>query len=296
MNGLDQTSRANGTHSRSLSDLSATALTSNSGRPYAIEAHVTNESLEGVCRSLSPTCGDRVLAICGIGCVPFALAEYGCKVIAVDADQTQLTVAEQLRGKLLEGDYKAFLDVGLPIIDADVNRRSAYFATGCRPLKPIDDPQNQLLESKLRDLGASDAELYLNGPSDVDFGQCERLNTIRRNLKNVEFRCCNILDALRGEHYSIVYLSNVMGFNDAQHQATFLIPLVSYLRSSLSRGGLWYSTTGAIAEQAVSTELSLTAGLPKWCETDPNRSALARHHEKFPLNCNGWEPNVFRCV
>ena len=70
---------------------------------FKIQGEVTNESIDAVLAGLNPNKEDRILSVCGTGCIPLALLAYAGSVDAVDINQKQLDyVQKQL--ELLNSD------------------------------------------------------------------------------------------------------------------------------------------------------------------------------------------------
>jgi len=79
--------------------------------PKGVDFITTNESLESIVNALEPTAEDTVLAICGCGDQPFALAQTGARVHAVDYKKEQIAYAKR-RARLAElGRHVDFLSV-----------------------------------------------------------------------------------------------------------------------------------------------------------------------------------------
>ena len=53
---------------------------------FIVDGPVTNESLDAIMVGLQPRNNEQILAVCGAGCVPFALVSSGAYVDAVDID------------------------------------------------------------------------------------------------------------------------------------------------------------------------------------------------------------------
>lgn len=79
--------------------------------PKGLSFVTTNESLEAIIDALEPTEEDIILAICGCGDQPFALAQTGARVHAVDYKKEQITYAKR-RARLVKlGRHVDFLSV-----------------------------------------------------------------------------------------------------------------------------------------------------------------------------------------
>lgn len=261
---------------------------------FSITAAVTNESLEGIESALTPSSSDRILAISGVGDVPFALIASGCEVIAVDNNAEHMRIAQMLLEALQTGNYPKFLDVGVPSLPNDTVLRNSYFARGVLPLTPSKDPRTLELEAELKRLGTSDAELYLDRSFYGDFSACERLIRIRENLSRIQFRTRDVTKALAEGPFTKVYLSNVIGFNASQSTAEFGIDVVRAAAKNLVPGGLLYGTVRTV-EDAVS-EFHARDGTANF-ELDLARTEIANRAEQLRgSNSYAWTPRVFRKI
>lgn len=88
---------------------------------------ITNENLYGIIKAMQPNFGERILSICGAGCVPFALSTYRADVTAVDADGDLLELAREDHQEIIAGNRQAIYSREITWIPIESENRSNFF-------------------------------------------------------------------------------------------------------------------------------------------------------------------------
>lgn len=170
----------------------------------------TNEDLRGIVSGLDLSPKDSVLAVAGSGDQAFAFLEYAAHVKAVDINPNQIKYMQQKARALRAGDYEEFLRIetadyignyGSHLAKFDRDRRKKYFVG--------DDPL--------------------------------RLAKIRGNLDNLVIaEPADIIEVAQTESgYTKTYLSNVIGYRDAESYIGFT-PILRGIARNLPLDGLIY--------------------------------------------------------
>jgi len=169
----------------------------------------TNENLDAITLGMDISEEDIVLAICGSGDQPFAIAEKAT-VIAVDINPVQIQYAKHRVQMLEEGDVKGFLKTDLTSLENMLKLLSFDYMTS--------------LKTKRNLVTLINRNRYFKQPG--------RLDRIARNLEKVTYVIGNIFE-LDITGFSKVYLSHTLLNNRTG---------LAHLFSLAPEGTLFYAT------------------------------------------------------
>lgn len=209
-----------------------------------VQFNVTNECLDAILMGITPTKEDRVLSVCGSGCIPFALLAYAGSVDAVDINHKQLDYAQEQLELLKQEDYEKFLSKEVPEAEEESKQRRAFFSRGIKFEISGDNELEKIIMMKrlLRRFGADEYEINGDFNTHTDYLECEIMQRIRQNADKIRFFGIDIRDALNQGKYTKVFLSNIIGYKE--QQLDFSAQVFLALSKSLKSGGLFYSTLG----------------------------------------------------
>jgi len=234
----------------------------------------TNESLESIVKSLSPSKTDSVLSVGGSGDQAFALAELAGRVVVCDTEPLQVSFIRERIIHLRNGNYQGFYGKFIPWQRKD-----------CPESLIQDSPKGyvkSLLQSENERLQKSFAR------RNDYFRQNDRIMRIRQNVDNIvvddpksigkyPFTSCP-------EQFNIIYLSNVLGYYTSHDIETIRQELM-YLSRILKQYGLIYVTN-------FSSLGSESSCVPSSLRIEEHRTEIALSHYKQP----NWKPSVLRRV
>lgn len=285
-----------------------------------ITKDVTNESLKAIVGALSPTEEDRILSICGTGCVPFALLIDGGSVDAIDIDKSMTAEAKRRLSQIQECDYHGFLNIKAPWAMEESNQRSDFFSRGVKySFSPPEGEQRFVVDHyRHQFMDATRAngtylrmlDIPLLGPDfqkiapyvGFDFSEAKRLQRLRKKSSRINFHEGDIVDYLERKEFSKVWLSNIIGYKEQGFD--FAAQVLLALSNSLISGGLFYSTIGNRTSEFIDRACAEGIMQEGTFKLDSHRTKLAnrlqadaiQRIERAGGTTYTWNPRVYQRV